>query len=213
MTVPDFSDRLQKVYEAENSSSLARCYDEWAKTYDRDLTAVDYRFPAIAAAMATRYVKSTDAALLDAGAGTGLMGELLNLVGYRHIIGVDLSEGMLEQAKTRGVYKALYQMNLLETLDFPDDEFFSTLVIGVFALGHVGPEALDELLRVTRPGGYLIFSVSKAAYEAMGFGNWLFNLEDDGRWRFVERTPLFVMYPTGGPAAGLMGEVIVCQVT
>lgn len=213
MIAPDFSDRLQKVYEAEDSSSLARCYDDWAQTYDRDLAQVEYRFPAIAAAMVTRYVRSTGAALLDAGVGTGVIGELLNVLGYQHIVGVDLSEGMLEQAKTRRVYKALYQMNLLETLDFPDDAFFSSFVIGVFALGHVGPEAFDELLRVTRPGGYLIFSVSKAAYEAMGFGDRLSNLEVEGRWRFAETTPPFVMYPTGGSAGGLKGQVIVYQVT
>ena len=41
-------------------------------------------------------------ALLDAGVGTGLIGSWLGIVGYPHVEGLDISEGMLAVAARKG---------------------------------------------------------------------------------------------------------------
>ena len=46
-----------------------------------------------------------DIKILDAGAGTGIIGEMLVQRGYRNIDALDISEEMLNLAKQRNVYR------------------------------------------------------------------------------------------------------------
>ena len=48
------------------------------------------------------------APVLDAGAGTGLVGEWLGILGYPEVEALDISEGMLAVARAKGVYRALH---------------------------------------------------------------------------------------------------------
>ena len=86
--------------------------------------------------------------MLDAGAGTGITGEILALLGYRDLTGIDISRNMLELARKKGVYKDLRQMALGGELDFPSDAFSAIVATGVFAAGHAPPESFDDLQRV-----------------------------------------------------------------
>jgi SAM-dependent methyltransferase len=62
---------------------------------------------------------------------------------------------------------------------------------GVFAAGHAPPESFEELIRVTRPGGHVIFSVRTDVYEEGGFKDKQEALEGEGRWRLVEASEPF----------------------
>ena len=44
-------------------------------------------------------------------------------------------------------------------LFFADGTYDGVVSSGTFLQGHVGPEALPELCRVLRPGGFMVFSV------------------------------------------------------
>ncbi|HZC18358.1 MAG TPA: class I SAM-dependent methyltransferase, partial [Rubrobacteraceae bacterium] len=129
--------------------------------------------------------------IFDAGAGSGLMGVVLAPLGYGDIIGIDISPEMLELARKKGVYKELHQMELGGRLDFPDDAFAAVVSTGVFAAGHAPPESFEDLIRLTRAGGYLIFSVRTDVYEEGGFREKQEALEREGRWRLVEATEPF----------------------
>ena len=59
-----------------------------------------------------------DESILDAGAGTGLVGECLHQMGYRNLTAMDLSTGMLEVARRKNIYQALDQMTMGEKLDY-----------------------------------------------------------------------------------------------
>ena len=96
--------------------------------------------------------------MLDAGAGTGLIGEWLKIIGHGPVEGVDLSRGMLEVAARKGVYDRLAQGDLTGRLPFEDGRFAGAVCAGVFTTGHVGAEGLDEILRVLRPGGVLVLT-------------------------------------------------------
>ena len=184
--VMEDKDRLKWIYSSRDNRELSERYDQWAEDYDAELDR-DYGWqaPKIVADLATRYVPQ-DARILDAGAGTGLLGQCLHQAGYRDLVAIDLSEGMLEKARHKKVYRKLYQMVLGEKLDFNDDFFDAAFCVGVFTFGHAPASSLDELVRVTKPKGHLIFSQRCDAHEALGFKEKQEELESAGRWKLVE---------------------------
>ncbi|MDP8926765.1 MAG: class I SAM-dependent methyltransferase, partial [Actinomycetota bacterium] len=51
--------------------------------------------------------------------------------------------------------------------------------------------SFDELIRVTRPGGHMIFSVRTDVYEEGGFKEKQEALEREGRWQLLEMSEPF----------------------
>jgi predicted TPR repeat methyltransferase len=183
--------RVAEVFEAEDREELIRAYDRWAERYDEDMLGLDMRGPEIVASMAARYVRDRASPILDAGAGTGRVGELLAILGYSNLVALDLSDAMLARAKERDVYRALHQGVLGDRLVFADDAFGAIVAAGVFTAGHAPPSSFDELLRVTRSEGLVIFTLSTSAYELGGFRDKLDALKREGRWRLIEATAPF----------------------
>ena len=98
--------RVQWVYSSQNNRELAERYDEWATAYDSDLAEkFGWVGPQQATEVFSRHVPK-DASVLDAGAGTGLVGQCLAGLGYRDLVAMDLSSGMLEEARRKDVYRA-----------------------------------------------------------------------------------------------------------
>jgi SAM-dependent methyltransferase len=179
---------LERVYHADSAATLAETYDRWAATYDADMLSIGYANTAVAAALVARHVPDRDAPILEAGVGTGALGEILCILGYRALAGVDMSEGMLAKARARDAYSDLRKRVLGEPLDFDSGRFAAIVSFGVFTPGHAPPAAFDELVRITRPGGRLIFTVSTAAWSDCGFEEKLGALERQGRIAPVEKT-------------------------
>ena len=182
---------LQSVYNAKDSQEAEELYDSWAEDYERSVLSWGYATPAVATWFLGRYVNPKDGMLLDAGAGTGMMGEVLAPLGYRDLVGIDLALNMLEIARKKGIYKELRQMELGRQLDFPSDAFAAVVAAGVFAAGHAPPESFEELIRVTKPGGYLIFSVRTDVYLDGSFKEKQEALEKKGWWQLVETSDPF----------------------
>ena len=86
-----------------------------------------------------------------------MVGKLLTELGYNHIDGSDFSPDMLEQAKDTGCYRALQKSDYSEAIEIPDSSYDSTISIGVYTK-RFKQNFLREMLRITRPGGYLLFS-------------------------------------------------------
>ena len=191
--------RVQWVYSSQNNRELAERYDQWASEYDSDLAEqFGWIAPRKAADVLARYVPK-DARILDAGAGTGLVGECLAALGYGDLVAMDLSAGMLEQARQKGVYRECRQMVLGEVLDFPTGSFDAVISVGVFTLGHAPAESLHELVRITKPGGHVLFGLRPDVYEANGFKEVQAELESRGAWKLVEEGPEFQPLPKGEP--------------
>jgi predicted TPR repeat methyltransferase len=182
---------LESAYNARDGQEAAELYDSWSKDYEKSISSWGYTTPAIAAGLFGRYVKPEEGTVLDAGAGTGITGEVLSLLGYRDLLGIDVAGDMLELARRKGVYKELRQMELGGQLDLPSDAFAAVVSTGVFAAGHAPPESFDELVRATKPGGYVVFSVRTDVYEDGGFKEKQEALERDGKWQLVEVTDPF----------------------
>ena len=185
------SKHLQSAFGAKSSQESGELYDSWAENYERNVASWGYTTPAVAAGLFGRYVKPEDGTILDAGAGSGITGEILALLGYEDIVGIDVSPKMLELARRKGAYRELREMELGGRLDLPSDAFSAVVSTGVFTAGHAPPESFDELIRATRSGGYLIFSVRTDLYEEGGFKYKQEALEREGRWQLVEMSEPF----------------------
>ncbi len=195
----DVKDRVQWVYSSKSNQELAERYDQWAKDYDRDLeNDFGYTCPKYAVEYFTKHV-ALDAEILDAGAGTGLVGELLFAKGYRELVAMDLSKGMLEQARKKNVYKEFHQMVMGEPLDFQTDWFDAVISVGALTEGHAPADSLDELVRVTKPGGHVVYSLRTDLYETAGFKEKNDGLVQSGKWTLVERGDDIQGMPKGEP--------------
>lgn len=160
---------LEKVYHSASREELLRHYDGWAESYDADMQQIGYVHPAAVSAYTARYVTDTGDAILDAGCGTGTVGNILAIAGFRNLIGLDMSEGMLARARSRNIYARLEQGILGEALPFETGSFAAMISTGVFTLGHAPASSFDELTRITRRDGYLIFSAGTTVWEEAGF--------------------------------------------
>lgn len=190
---------VQWVYSSQNNQELAERYDEWAKDYDTDLERdFGWRGPQRAVEAFAKYVPK-GAKVLDAGAGTGLVGELLSRLDYRDLVAMDLSQGMLEEAGKRNLYRELRQMVMGERLDFDSDSFGAVVSVGVLTVGHAPAGSLDELVRITQPGGHIVFTLRPDLYENDGFREKQEGLETAGKWKLVEAGEKFQPLPKGEP--------------
>lgn len=185
---------LGAVYAAKRPEEIAALYDGWAGTYDAEMAAAGYRHPTICLALLSRHLPRGAAPLLDAGAGTGLIGEWLSIMGYPHVEALDISRGMLARAAEKGVYAALHNLALGGALPFADGAFAGVISAGVFTTGHVGAEGLDELIRITRPGGVIVLTVKNTLWED-GFAARVAELERDGLVARAEETEPYVSMP------------------
>ena len=141
----------------------------------------------------------TTGKVLDAGAGTGLVGQALGTMGYQNLVAMDLSEGMLKEARQKNLYTEFHQMVMGETLGFPSGSFDGVISVGVFTLGHAPFSSFDELIRVTKPGGFIVFSLRTDMYETAGFKQKQSALESEGRWKLAKATDPFQPLPKGEP--------------
>lgn len=157
---------LNAVYAAKSPEHIARHYDAWASGYEGDMALAGYRHPSIATALCARYLPAGSSPVLDAGAGTGLLGEWLRLIGYPKIEALDISDGMLAVARNKGVYDALHQCALGGPLPFEDARFAGVVCAGVLTTGHVGAEALPELVRISDEAGILVLTVKEPLWAA-----------------------------------------------
>lgn len=206
---PVGTDRLHRAYRAGDARETAAVYDDWAAEYEQHMKNVGYTHPAMVAAMVARHVAPTTEAVLDAGAGTGVLGEILCALGYANLYGVDASPGMLEIAGLKKNYRELSRQFLGQPLDYADDRFALVASSGVFTQGHAPLDGLDELVRIVRPGGYLVFSIARTYLDGL-FDDKRARLEREGRWRFVAASERYNSAPLEDR---LIAQVFVFQVS
>jgi len=125
--------------------------------------------------------------ILDVGCGPGtITADLAELVPDGHVTGVDRAPGVLERARAtadaRGLTNVDFAVADVHALDHPDDTF--DVVHAHQVLQHVGDPvgALEEMMRVIRPGG--IVAVRDADYAAM---TWYPEVEGLDDWRDLYR--------------------------
>jgi ubiquinone/menaquinone biosynthesis C-methylase UbiE len=189
---------LGRLYGATDVDQLRIEYDRIASSYDVGVgEAMGYTSPRAVAAVAERLVQP-DARILDAGAGTGLLGVALAEAGFAHLDGFDMSPRMLEEAAQKGVYRDLRLETLGEPLAYETAAYDGVVCAGVLTAGHAPATSLDEFVRVTRGGGHVIFTL-RSDQELPGFADTIAELERIDAWELVERGEEFQALPKGEP--------------
>jgi predicted TPR repeat methyltransferase len=96
--------------------------------------------------------------VIDLGCGTGLVGKLFRGVAGR-LTGIDVSPGMIEQAKRRQVYDQLVLDDVVNYLQARKDA--CDLVLGADVFIYIGDLAavFQAVAQLLRPGGLFAFSL------------------------------------------------------
>ena len=131
---------------------VEQLFDSFADSFDRQLQSLGYRAPFIVhKALEKRAARLTEEALiLDAGCGTGLCGALIRPLA-KVLRGVDLSTGMLERARARGIYDSLHHAELTAYLGGAAERYHAIVSADTLCyfgeLGEFlspGPECTDQ---------------------------------------------------------------------
>jgi predicted TPR repeat methyltransferase len=189
---------VDRLYDARDLDELRREYDRIAAAYDDELVdGLGWVTPGLVAETVSRLVP-TEAKVLDAGAGTGLLGIALADAGFEDVDALDISPGMLAQAALKGVYGDLREGRLGEPLDWRDGTYDAVVAAGVLTVGHAPASCLDELVRITRRGGHVIFTL-RSDEVPPGFDEKIDELEAAARWQLVDRSEEYQALPHGHP--------------
>jgi ubiquinone/menaquinone biosynthesis C-methylase UbiE len=177
-------------YTAKDQHELIDRYDDAAEVYDAAMEGdVGWTGHIELAKVAARHV-DREARLCDAGAGTGMLGARLAAAGFANMDANDLSAGMLKSAEAKGIYKDCQVMELGKPLPYGDDTYDAVTVCGVFTPNHAPASSLDELVRITKPGGLILYTL-RSDEEPPDFAAKHKELEDAGKWELVEDCPPF----------------------
>jgi predicted TPR repeat methyltransferase len=137
-------------------------FDSFAASFDSKLAELSYRAPALVAQMLAESDVEASRSLdvLDAGCGTGLCGPLVAPYA-RRLVGVDLSEPMLAQARARNVYDELVKRELTAYLGDSTGAF--DVIVSADTLVYFGllEDVVEASANALRPGGRLIFTVEE----------------------------------------------------
>jgi predicted TPR repeat methyltransferase len=145
---------------------LEAVFDGYASRFEAHLIGLHYRVPGLlrAALLEHRPALAEGAALgpvLDLGCGTGLMAVVLSDLALAPMTGVDLSEGMLAEARAKNLYAELVQADLERFLVDRVTTWPLVLAADVFCYFGV----LDAVMRLVHarlePGGLLMFTVEE----------------------------------------------------
>lgn len=195
---PDATESMNHAMSLDGDpQTLAKFYDEWARSYDNDI-AEDYLSPQMIVQTLTRaidsdesltWAKAHDVKILDAGCGTGLTGLALAEFGYTKIDGVDLSAEMIGQAQNTGAYRKLESgFDLTRPAPSAFARAYDVVTIaGVFTVGHVPPSALRNVAEMVRPGGLVIASTRVAYYQSTNYQEVSDAMEVAGQLQLVHK--------------------------
>ena len=167
----NFSGELTEAHKQEmvkhgnfSQDHIAEHYDELSSHYEEIYLRAGWHDPLKCAELTKKCLGDEGAAtasVLDMGCGTGLVGQYLKERGFKTIIGVDASKGMLEKAAVKGSYSDLKELFLGLPDTFPADlhnRFEAVTASGILAEGHLDNKVFDEMLLALKQGGYAIFA-------------------------------------------------------
>jgi predicted TPR repeat methyltransferase len=166
---------------AEELSSMPPAYvrtlfDQYAPRFERALIDdLGYRGPSLLfkAVLAARHAAKKPAFFkraIDLGCGTGLAASAFAKE-VDHFTGIDLSPGMIEKAKTTGLYAELEVNDMLEGLRTRPDAC-ADLVLAADAMVYVTDlvPVLTEIRRVLASGGLLAFTLERNSADGVALG-------------------------------------------
>ena len=197
---------LDKVYKLDGVEETIDFYDEWAASYDAEVTDNGYVTPARCARALAGIVADKATPILDFGCGTGLSGRALAGEGFAVIDGTDLSDGMLKVARQSGVYRNLWQGSIEKPFGFAPGTYPVIATIGVIGTGAAPAETAHLVTDHLAPGGLFLLSLNDHALAEPEFDGALKAEVAKGRLEEIHRD-----YGPHLPKLGLNSDVIILR--
>jgi len=188
---------------------MVEVYTEWADNYDQDLCPGRYNGPTIGAEALADYYPSEVRPLLkilDVAAGTGRVGQEMYPYGFRHIDALEPSPGMLKKLVARGLYESTFQSAIgFHPVDnILPNTYDSLIICGGMGEGHIPVSAVDEMIRIVKPGGtiFIVMREEYLSYVQQYVGKLephMQSLQEKGFWKQVNRkiVPSYSFNKTG----------------
>ena len=196
----------ENVPERAADDYVEYTFDRFADSFETQLNErLAYRAPALCAAMLERRLPAAarQFVVLDAGCGTGLCGPLVK-PWARTLAGVDLSRGMLDHARSKGVYDDLYKAELTEFLRESPDQW--DVVVSADTLCYFGD--LMPLMAAAKgsvkAGGTVVFTVEALPEDSPS----MFRLEPHGRYAHARAHVEAVLAANGFSLLEIRGDTL-----
>jgi predicted TPR repeat methyltransferase len=211
---------LDEAYSVKTPEDNRRLYAKWAATYESSFVdAKQYRYPKAISEVFNEHVPTDEVSrVIDIGCGTGLTGMYLShLRSHLALDGLDISPEMLAEAKRKkrtddsAVYINLNECDLTQPVINKFDAYDALICSGTFTHGHLGPDALKNVLSLVRSAGWLVIGVNNEHFEGKDFQNELNSLA--GAKRITQPEILRIdVYEKGSPHFGDQARVILAQI-
>ena len=187
-TAASDAELLKRAYSVKTREEMKQLYHDWAHSYDHTMVdGLTYNAPVKTADALARHLDDRKALVADIGCGTGLTGAGLAAHGFSRLHGLDFCDEMLAEARARGIYEKLINVDLTTPLDIETASYDAAISSGLFTHGHLDAACLDEILRIIRPGGLFSCVVRVQVWEPNGFADKFASLEADGAIEMIER--------------------------
>jgi len=132
-----------------NLEAIELEFDNTAALYDEKSEEWGYRGARDGASWLLRFA-SADSRILDAGCGTGLVGAELARRGATELWGCDISQNMLNVARTKKVYADKLVKADLCAIPFRDEFFDSLICVAVLTYAPAIAKVMREFHRLVR---------------------------------------------------------------
>ena len=175
------------IYKLKTTNEVMKYYDEWGdkNKYNKDMVDWNYTGPKETAETFNKYEKNKDTLIFDAGCGTGLVGIELKKYSFKNFHGADLSQTLLDTVP-KDLYQKLVKVDLNKPIEVENNFYGGVMCVGTFTFGHVKPNALDEFIRITKPGGLICFTINEGIHEEYGFDKKIISLNQNNKWEEIE---------------------------
>lgn len=153
--------RGQQAPEQCSSQYVEQTFDAFASSFENTLNRLEYCGPELAGEyLRGLNLPAASLAILDLGCGTGLVGEVAS-PHARLLVGVDLSQAMLDQAAAKQLYHQLHKKDITRFLLEAHEQY--DLILCMDTIIYLG--RLDRIVELIyqrlKPGGMLLFSTEK----------------------------------------------------
>ena len=155
-----------KALQQSDAEFIRETFNSFAPEFEATLADLEYQAPDLIFEALSQNLKSTLFSkkyhILDLGCGTGLCGEKIKKFATSHgLIGVDLSEKMLEIAKEKHIYSQLICDDICHYLE--NSEYFFDVMVAADVWTYFGDltRAFVRVWRSLSPDGLFVFTFSE----------------------------------------------------
>ncbi len=175
---------LTASLQGDNANTVPKEYvkglfDGFASDFENILVdGLEYSIPSELRKMMEPYLKNLDGAIdiLDVGCGTGLIGECFRDVKHL-LVGVDISENMISEAKKKNIYDSLCAADVVEFMRQDIRGYHVVIAADVFVYIGDLADIFASAKKIMVPKAYFVFSIE--------------GLEDEGKDYLLRPTGRF----------------------